>query len=103
MSVALNHSFSAVHVCFTFLIVALDFVIMKYSSISYSYYWILCDVCVLYSTLQSLFIGKILVLKVLLPLTPSAFPMKKCTFLSSFKVSVDLTSFSIRGMKIYCI
>lgn len=80
MSVAPNHSFSAVHVCFTFLIVALDFVIMKYSSISYSYHWILCDVCVLYSTIQSLFIAKILVLKVLLPLTPSAFPMKNALF-----------------------
>ena len=36
--------------------------------------------CVLYSTLQSLLIGKILVLKVLLPLTPVAFTMKNILF-----------------------
>lgn len=59
---------------------ALDFVVVKYSSISSSYYWILCGICVLYSTLQSLLIRKIIILKVLLPLTPAAFPMQNALF-----------------------
>lgn len=65
---------------FHLLNVALGFVVVKYYSISSSYCWILCDICVLYSTLQSLLIRKIIVLKALLPLTPAAFPVKNALF-----------------------
>lgn len=100
MSVALNHSFSAVHMlCFTFLIVALDFVLVKYSSISYSYYWIPYDIFVLCSTLKSSFIMKILVLKVLFSVNSPCFPNEKYSFLSSSRFLLIWPPLVLEGWK----